>query len=116
MQKIGISYTREGIGRGRQPAGQVLLFCSLQKRVVHLPRGCPWEHVAESKAVDCTFAIMAQARLDGPMDQLTLLLRHGGLGLAQSPRRKVLNISLRGRQHPASYAARAHRVPPVRWP
>jgi hypothetical protein len=69
----------------------LVLHGSLQKRVAHLPRGCMWEHVgpavvhAESKAVDCAFAIMAQARMDGPLtDQLTLPLRHGGLGLAHT--------------------------------
>jgi hypothetical protein len=56
-----------------------VLHGSLQKRVAHLPWGCTWQHVgpvvvrAEREAVDCTFAIMLQARLDGPpMDQLTL--------------------------------------------
>jgi hypothetical protein len=40
---------------------------------------------AESKAADCAFAIMAQARMDGPpTDQLTLPMRHGGLGLANT--------------------------------
>jgi hypothetical protein len=39
----------------------------------------------ESKAIDCTFAIMVQAHLDGPLTgQLTLPLRHGGLGLAHT--------------------------------
>jgi hypothetical protein len=64
---------------------------SLQKRVAHLPLGCTWEHVgpavvrAKSKAVDCAFAIMAQARTNGPpTEQLTLPMRHGGLGLAHT--------------------------------
>jgi hypothetical protein len=40
---------------------------------------------AESKAVDCAFAIMAQARMNGPpREQLTLPRRHGGLGLAHT--------------------------------
>jgi hypothetical protein len=40
---------------------------------------------AESKAADCNFAILTQARLDGPpTDQLTLPIRHGGLGLAHT--------------------------------
>jgi hypothetical protein len=40
---------------------------------------------AESKAVDCAFAIMAQARMNGPpTEQLTLPRRHGGLGLAHT--------------------------------
>jgi hypothetical protein len=58
---------------------------------IHLHRGCTWEHVgpavvrAESKAVDCAFAIMAQARMNGPpTEQLTLPMRHGGLGLAHT--------------------------------
>jgi hypothetical protein len=78
-----------------QPLGDqdrwLVLHGSLRKRVAHLPRGCSWEHVgpavvcAESKAVDCAFAIMAQARMDGPpTDQLTLPLRHGGLGLVHT--------------------------------
>jgi hypothetical protein len=69
----------------------LVLHGSLQKRVAHLPRGCTWEHVrpgvvrAESKAVDCAFAIMGQARTNGPpTEQLTLLMRHGGLGLAHT--------------------------------
>jgi hypothetical protein len=69
----------------------LVLHGSLQKHVEHLPQGCSWEHVgqavgrAESEAVDCAFAITAQARLDGPtIDQLTLPLRHGGLGLAHT--------------------------------
>jgi hypothetical protein len=69
----------------------LVLHGSLQKRVAHLPRGCKWEHVgpavvrAESKAVDCAFAIMAQARMDvPPTDQLTLPMRYGGLGLAHT--------------------------------
>jgi hypothetical protein len=40
---------------------------------------------AESKAVDCAFAIIAQAHINGPpTDQLTLPMRHGGLGLAHT--------------------------------
>jgi hypothetical protein len=69
----------------------LVLSGSLQKRVAHLPRGCRWEHVgpavlrAESKAVDCAFAIVALPRHDGtPTDQSTLPLRHGGLGLART--------------------------------
>jgi hypothetical protein len=69
----------------------LLLHGSLQKRVAHLSRGCQWQHVgpavlrAESKAVDCAFAIMSQPRQDGPVtDQLTLPLRHGGLGMAHT--------------------------------
>jgi hypothetical protein len=49
--------------------------------------GAPWLWVvcAKSKVVDCTIAIMAQARLDGPpTDWLTLPMRHGGLGLTQT--------------------------------
>jgi hypothetical protein len=64
---------------------------SLQKRVAHLPRGYRWEHVgpavqsAENKAVDCAFAIAANPRTNGPLtDQITLPLRHGGLGLART--------------------------------
>jgi hypothetical protein len=69
----------------------LVLHRSLQKRVAHLPRGCTWEQVssavvrAGSKAVDCAFAIMAQARMYGPpTDHLTLPMRHGGLGLARA--------------------------------
>jgi hypothetical protein len=69
----------------------LVLHGSLQKRVAQLARGCKWEHVgpavvrAESKAVDCAFTIMAQARIEGPLaDQLTLPPRHGGLGLAHT--------------------------------
>jgi hypothetical protein len=69
----------------------LVLHGSLQKGVAHLPRGCTREHIgpavvrAESKAVDCAFAIMAQARIDGPpMDQLTLPMCPGGLGLAHT--------------------------------
>jgi hypothetical protein len=69
----------------------LVLHGSLHKRAAHLPRGCTWEHVgpamvlAESKAADCAFAIMPQARMDGARtDQLTLPMRHGGLGLAHT--------------------------------
>jgi hypothetical protein len=69
----------------------LVLHGSLQKRVAHLPRGCTWEHVgpvvvrAKSKAVDCAFAVMAQARMNGPpTEKLTLPMRHGGLGLAHT--------------------------------
>jgi hypothetical protein len=45
----------------------------------------PGSGAAESKAVDCTFAIMTQARMDGTWaDQLTLPLCHGGFGLAHN--------------------------------
>jgi hypothetical protein len=71
--------------------GWLLLHSSLQKRAAHLPGGCTWEHVcpvvvrSESKGVDCTFAIMAQARMVGPLTyQLTLPLRNGGLDLAHT--------------------------------
>jgi hypothetical protein len=69
----------------------LVLHGGLQKSIAHLARGFTWELVgtavvrAESKAVDCAFAIMAQARIDGPpTDQLTLPMRHGGLGLAHT--------------------------------
>jgi hypothetical protein len=69
----------------------LVLHSSLQKRVAHLPRGCAWEHagpavvLAGSKVVDCSFAIMAQARLDAPpTDQQPLLFGHDGLGLAHT--------------------------------
>ena len=69
----------------------LLLHGSLQKRVAHLPRGSRWEHVgpavlrAESAAVDCAYAIIALPREDGaPTEQMTLPLRHGGLGLLRT--------------------------------
>jgi hypothetical protein len=59
--------------------------------VAHLPRGCRWEHVgptvqsAENKAVDCAFAIAAHPCTNGPLtDQITLPLRHSGLGFARN--------------------------------
>jgi hypothetical protein len=67
----------------------LLLHSSLQRRVAHLPRGCQWMHVeagvqrAESKAVDCAFAILGLLRVDGPVTaQMTLPICHGGLGLS----------------------------------
>jgi hypothetical protein len=67
----------------------LLLHGSLQRRVAHLPRGNQWQHVgqavqrAESKAVDGAFALLQQARVEGPLTaQITLPLQHGGLGLA----------------------------------
>jgi hypothetical protein len=69
----------------------LVLHSSLRKRVAHLPRGCAWEHagpavvLAGSKVVDCSFAIMALARLDAPpIDQLPLPFGHDGLGLAHT--------------------------------
>jgi hypothetical protein len=69
----------------------LILHGSLQNCVALLPWGYSWEHVgpavgrAKSKAVDCTFAMLAQACLDGrPTDQLTLPLRQGSLGLAHT--------------------------------
>jgi hypothetical protein len=69
----------------------LILQGSLQKRVAHLPKGCRWEHVgpavqsAENKAVDCALAIAAHPRTNGPLtDQITLPLRHGGLGFART--------------------------------
>jgi hypothetical protein len=57
--------------------------------VAHLPGGCQWTHVkaavqrAESLALDCAFAILGLPRVDGPVTaQMTLPLRHGGLGLS----------------------------------
>jgi hypothetical protein len=53
-------------------------------------RTCPGEagetvQSADSKAVDCAFAILAHPRTDGALtDQLTLPLRHGSLGLART--------------------------------
>jgi hypothetical protein len=67
----------------------LLLHGSLQRRVAHLPRGCQWTHVeaavqrAGSQALDCAFAILGLPRVDGPVTaQMTLHLRHGGLGLS----------------------------------
>jgi hypothetical protein len=69
----------------------LILHGSLQKRVAHISRGSGWEQVgpavqiAESKAVDCPFAIKAHPRSDGPLtDQATLSLPHGRLGLART--------------------------------
>jgi hypothetical protein len=69
----------------------ILLQGSLQRRVAHLPRGCQWTHVAaavqraESKAVDGVFAIVGLPRVEGPLTaQITLPLRHGGLGLSHT--------------------------------
>jgi hypothetical protein len=48
----------------------LLLHDSLQRRVAHLPRGCPWQRVghaiqrAESKAVDGVFALLGRMRID----------------------------------------------------
>jgi hypothetical protein len=70
----------------------LLLHGSLQRRVAHLPRGNQWQHVgqalqrAESKAVDGAFALLQQTRAEEPLTaQITLPLRHGGLGLACRP-------------------------------
>jgi hypothetical protein len=69
----------------------LLLNGSLQRRVTHLPRGCPWQHVghavqrAESKAVDGVFALLGLPRVDGPLtEQVTLPHRHGRLGLSHT--------------------------------
>jgi hypothetical protein len=69
----------------------LFLHGSLQKRVAHLLQGCTWEHDGPavvrtgSKAVDCAFAIMAQAHMYGPpLDQLTLPMCQGSLGLAHT--------------------------------
>jgi hypothetical protein len=103
----------------------LVLHRSLQKRIAQLARGCTWEHVglavvrAESNAVDCAFTIMAQARIEGPppTDQLTLPLRHGGLGLAHtSPEEGDAAYLSAVATNPTCYAPRAHRVPPTPWP
>jgi hypothetical protein len=67
----------------------LLLHGSLQRRVAHLPRGNQWQRVGqavqrpESKAVNGAFALLQQAQAEGPLTaQITLPLRHGGLGLA----------------------------------
>jgi hypothetical protein len=50
----------------------LLLHGSLQQRVAHFPRGCPWQHVghavqgAENKAVDGVFARLGLPREFGP--------------------------------------------------
>jgi hypothetical protein len=69
----------------------LLLHGSLQRRVAHLPRGCPWQHVghavqrAESKAVDGVFALLGLPRVDGPLtEHITLPHRHGRLGLSHT--------------------------------
>jgi hypothetical protein len=69
----------------------LLLHGSLQRRVAHLPRGSHWAQVgpavqrAERKAVDCALAIVGQPTADGPLtEQVTLPLRHGGLGLSRT--------------------------------
>jgi hypothetical protein len=69
----------------------ILLQGSLQQTVAHLPRGCQWTHVAaavqraESKAVDSVGAILGLPRVEGPLTaQITLRLRHGGLGLSHT--------------------------------
>jgi hypothetical protein len=66
----------------------ILLHGSLQRRVAHLPQGCEWQHVglavrwAEDRAVDSVFAILEVPRVDSPLtEQITLPLRHVGLGL-----------------------------------
>jgi hypothetical protein len=50
---------------------------------------CQWTHVeaavqrAESHSQDCAFAILGLSRVNGPVNaQMTLPLRHGGLGLS----------------------------------
>jgi hypothetical protein len=57
----------------------LLLHGSLQRRVAHLPRGCPWQHVghavqrAERKTVHEVFALLGLPRVDGPLtEQITL--------------------------------------------
>jgi hypothetical protein len=69
----------------------LLLHGSLQRRLAHLPRGSHWAQVglavqqAERKAVDCALAIVGQPTTDGPLtEQVTLPLRHGGLGLSRT--------------------------------
>jgi hypothetical protein len=69
----------------------LLLHGSLQRRVAHLPRGSQWEqvgpavHQAERKAVACAIAITGHTtEEDPPTDQITLPLRHGGLGLSRT--------------------------------
>jgi hypothetical protein len=75
----------------------ILLQSSLQWRVAHLPRGCQWTHVAAavqrsdskslsiSKAVDGVFAILGLPSAEGPPTaQITLSIRHGGLGLSHT--------------------------------
>jgi hypothetical protein len=69
----------------------ILLQASLQRRVAHFPQGCQWTHVAaavqraESKAVDGVFAILGPPSVEGPLTaQITLPLRHGGLGLSHT--------------------------------
>jgi hypothetical protein len=69
----------------------LLLHGSLQRRVAHLPRGSQWEqvgpavHQAERKAVAGALAIAGHTTEEGPLtDQVTLTLRHGGLGLSRT--------------------------------
>jgi hypothetical protein len=69
----------------------LLLHGSLQRRVAHLPQGSQWEqvgpavHQAKGKAVACALAIAGQTTEKGPpTDQVTLSLRHGGLGLSRT--------------------------------
>jgi hypothetical protein len=59
---------------------------------------------AESKAVDGAFALLQQARVEGPLTaQITLPLRHGGLGLAGTG-------PAEGRAAYLAAAAAAHRA------
>jgi hypothetical protein len=69
----------------------LLLHSSLQRRVAHMPRGSHWAQVgpavqrAERKAVDCALTIVGRPTADGPLtEQVTLPLRHGGLGLSRT--------------------------------
>jgi hypothetical protein len=69
----------------------LLLHGSLQCRLAHLPRGSLWKQVdpavqrAERKAVDCAFDIIGHTAAEAHLiEQVTLLLRHGGLGLSRA--------------------------------